>query len=107
MRTFLILLNPFAPHITEELYHNLFGAVLSAQSWVAYDPAICADDVTEIAVQINGKVKSRITIPAGAEYEEVFPMAKNDETIARLLVGKTIVKALYVKGRLMNIVVNQ
>jgi leucyl-tRNA synthetase len=105
LKTYLCLLNPFAPHITEELHETLFGGVISAKRWVGYDPALCVDDVTEIAVQVNGKVKARINIPAGAGGEEVIPKAKADAGIAKLLEGKTIVKELYVPDRLVNIVV--
>ena len=104
-RTLLILLNPFAPHITEELYEKMgFGGVLNEQSWPEYDPALCIDSTIEIAVQICGKIKAKLNVPAHAEQDEVLAIAKADPDIAAAIEGKNIVKEIYVKGRLVNIV---
>lgn len=105
-RTLLILLNPFAPHITEELYELLgFEGVLNKQKWVTYDEALCIDSTIEIAVQVNGKIKAKLMIPAEAEQEKALELAKADEAVSQAMSGKTVVKELYVKGRLVNIVV--
>ena len=104
-RTLLILLNPFAPHITEELYEKMgFGGVLNEQSWPEYDPALCIDSTIEIAVQICGKIKAKLNVPAHAEQDEVLAIAKADPDVAAAIEGKNIVKEIYVKGRLVNIV---
>ena len=105
-RTLLILLNPFAPHITEELYSQLgFEGMLNEQSWPAYDESKCVDDTVEIAVQVNGKVKAKIVIASSSEKEQVIAQVKNDDKIRALIEGKTVVKEIYVPGKLVNIVV--
>ncbi len=105
-KTFITLLNPFAPHITEEIYELCkFGGMLNEQKWPSYDEKLCIDDTIEIVVQINGKVKSKINIPADMEQAEVLAVAKADENIVKACEGKTVVKEIYVKGRLVNIVV--
>ncbi len=104
-RTILMLLNPFAPHITEELYQIMnYGGVLNEQSWPKYDEALCVDSTIEIAVQINGKIKAKLNIPAEADQDEVLGLAKADPAVAEAVAGKNIVKEIYVKGRLVNIV---
>ncbi|MBQ8567928.1 MAG: leucine--tRNA ligase [Oscillospiraceae bacterium] len=104
-RTLLMLLNPFAPHITEELYQVMgYEGVLNEQSWPEYDEALCIDSTIEIAVQINGKIKAKLNIPAEASQDEVLAMAKADADVAAAIDGKNIVKEIYVKGRLVNIV---
>ena len=105
MKTLLTLLNPFAPHITEEMYSVIFGAILNEQEWVKYDEKLCIDSTIEVAVQVNGKIKAKINIPAEAEQDEVLGLAKADSAIAAAMDGKTVVKEIYVKGRLVNIVV--
>ena len=105
MKTLLILLNPFAPHITEEMYSGIFGAILNEQEWVKYDEKLCVDSTIEVAVQVNGKIKAKINIPAEAEQNEVLEIAKKDGAVAAAIDGKNIVKEIYVKGRLVNIVV--
>lgn len=101
----LIMLYPFAPHIAEEMYSRIFGKILSEQSWVQYDEALCVDETVEIAVQINGKVRARINIPADAEQDEVMGIAHDDPDVIAAVNGKNIVKEIYVKGRICNIVV--
>lgn len=104
-RTLLILLNPFAPHITEELYQIAgFEGVLNQQEWVSYDEALCVDQTVEIVVQINGKIKSKLTIPVGAEKDTVLDMAKSDEKISSLIEGKNVIKQIYVPNKLVNFV---
>ncbi len=102
----LIMLNPFAPHITEEIYHNCgFGDMLNQQKWVAFDEAECVDDTIEIVVQINGKVKTKLMISVDAQQDNVISQAKADSKISEALEGKNIVKSIYVKGKLVNFVV--
>ncbi len=105
LRSLLIILNPFAPHITEEMYNTIYGGILSEQEWVKYDDALCVDSTIEVAVQVNGKIKAKIMIPAEAEQAEVLSIAKADAGVASAIDGKNIVKEIYVKGRLVNIVV--
>ena len=105
-RTLLILLNPFAPHLTEELYEICnFGGVLNQQKWAVYDEALCADETVEIVVQINGKVKTKLNIPAGAEKDAVLAQALAEPKIAEAVAGKTLVKQIYVQNKLVNFVV--
>jgi leucyl-tRNA synthetase len=105
-RDLLIMLNPFAPHITEEIYQNMgFGGMLNQQKWVTYDEAECVDETVEIVVQINGKVRTKLTIPVNAEQDEVLAQAKANDRIKEALEGKNIIKNIYVKGKLVNFVV--
>lgn len=105
-RDLLIILNPFAPHVTEELY-QIIGCegVLDEQEWVTYDEALCKDDTIEIVCQINGKVKSKLTIPTDAAKDDVIALAKADEAIVKATEGKNIVKEIYVPNKLVNLVV--
>ncbi len=104
-KIFLLLLDPFAPHVCEEIWENQgFGDMIVNQQWPKYDEAKCVDQTVEIAVQITGKVRARINIPADATQEQAVAAAKADETIAAIIEGKNIVKEIYVPGRLVNIV---
>ncbi len=106
LRTFATLLNPFAPHVTEEIWAQQgFGGMLANGNWVDFDEAKCVDDEIEIVAQINGKVRAKLMIPAEIEAADAIALAKKDEKIAEAIEGKQIVKELYVKGRLVNIVV--
>jgi leucyl-tRNA synthetase len=105
-RVFLILLNPFAPHITEEIWENMkLGRLIARSEWPAYDAAKCVEQTIEIAVQINGKVRTRITIAADSDSAAAVSAAKSDEKIASALEGMQVVKELYVPGKLVNLVV--
>ena len=105
-RDLLIILNPFAPHVTEELYQMIgCEGVLDEQEWVTYDEALCKDDTIEIVCQINGKVKSKLTIPTDAAKDDVIALAKADEAIVKSTEGKNIVKEIYVPNKLVNLVV--
>mgnify|MGYP000479545837 FL=1 len=105
-RDLLILLYPFAPHISEELYQVIgCEGVLSEQEWVTYDEALCVDDMIEIVVQINGKVKAKLEIPADAEKDDVLAQAAADAKIKEATAGKTIIKQIYVPKKLVNFVV--
>ena len=106
LRIFTLLLNPFAPHLTEELWEAMgFGGVVTDQRWPQFDPDKCKDDSVEIAVQVNGKIKARLTIAADASAADAIALAKADEKVAEAIEGKTLVKELYVQGRLVNLVV--
>ena len=104
---FAILLNPFAPHVTEEVWEccNLGDGILAEQKWPEYDESKCVDETIEIAVQVNGKIKAKLNIPVDAEQKEVLALAKADENVAKAINSMTIVKEIYVKGRIVNIVV--
>lgn len=105
-RDLLIILNPFAPHVTEELYQMIgCEGVLDEQEWVTYDEALCKDDTIEIVCQINGKVKSKLTIPTDAAKDDVIALAKADEAIVKATEAKNIVKEIYVPNKLVNLVV--
>lgn len=104
---FSILLNPFAPHVTEEIWStcNLGDGMVVDQPWPEYDESKCKANEIEIAVQVNGKIKTKLMIPAEAEQAEVIALAKADENVKKLVEGMNIIKEIYVKGRLVNIVV--
>jgi len=105
-RTLLILLNPFAPHITEELYQVMgYEGVLNEQKWVEYDEKLCVEDSVEIVVQVNGKVKARFNAPVDCAKEELENLAFELPEIKALTDGKTVVKKIAVPNKLVNIVV--
>ncbi len=106
LEVFVKILNPFAPHLTEEIWHDTLGrdTLLSIEKWAEYDEAKTVDAAVEIAVQISGKVRSVITVAVDADKDSVIAAAKADEKIASMLEGKTIVKEIYVPGKLVNIV---
>ena len=105
-KTFLQLLNPFAPHMTEELF-SILGEkkTINETPWPKYDEAKTIDDEIEIPVQFNGKLKAVVKAQREADESTVKEIVKNDETVKKALEGKTIVKEIYVKGRVYNIVV--
>ncbi len=105
MSTFITLLNPFAPHLTEELNERMGNTtLLTYQSWPKYDPAKCVDEQVEIVVQICGKIKARLMVSPDASQEEVKAAALENDAVRQALEGKTVVKEIYVKGKLLNIV---
>ena len=105
LRTLTVLLNPFAPHVTEEMWEvEQFGGMVHEAQWPAFDPAKTKEDTVEIVLQVLGKVRSRMTISADTPKEEVLAAAKADSKIAALLEGKTIKKEIYVPGKLVNFV---
>lgn len=106
LKTLIILVNPFAPHVTEEMWANCgYGEMLAKDAkWPSFDEAKCVDSTVEIVVQINGKIRARLSVPTDIESDKAIALAKNDEGIAAALEGKNIIKEIYVKGKLVNIV---
>ena len=106
LKTLLILVNPFAPHVTEEMWSTLgYGEMLAKDaSWPAYDPEKCVDSTIEIAVQVNGKLRGKLMVAADISAEDAIAAAKTDEKVQSFLTDKNIVKEIYVPGKLVNIV---
>lgn len=106
LRVFTILLNPFAPHLTEEMWESLrMGeGMVAEQQWPSYEEEKCKDDTVELAVQICGKLRTRLTLPADVDKESALAAAKADPKIAAAINGKNILKEIYVPGKLVNIV---
>ena len=105
LMTFITLLNPFAPHITEEINEAIGGKEMLAKTkWPEYDPAKCVDADVEIAVQVSGKIKARLMIPSDSTEESVKSLVMANDSVKAALEGKTILKEIYVKGKLYNIV---
>ncbi len=104
-KTLLILLNPFAPHITEELFEMMsFGGTLSASTWPTYDEAKTIDQTVEMAVMIGGRVRAKIMVPADMAEEDIKNTALSDETVRSALSGKNVSKIIVVPKKLVNIV---
>ena len=104
--TFIKLLNPFAPHLTEEMWSDMGGdSFLSLAKWPEYDEAKTVENNIEIAVQINGKLRSTITVSKTISKDDAIATAKNDAKVAEAIEGKTIVKEIFVPGKIVNIVV--
>ena len=104
LRTFLLLLNPFAPHLTEELWQRQgFGGQIAHAQWPGYDEAKCAEKTVEIAVQVNGKIRAKLTVAADIAKDAALAQAKEAPAVAAALAGKTIVKEIYVPGKLVNL----
>ncbi len=106
LEIFTILLNPFAPHVTEEVWQQskLGEGIVAQAQWPSYDEAKCKDDTIEIVVQVNGKVKAKLTVEADIDKDAALAQAKSNEKIAPLIDGKNIIKEIYVPGKLVNIV---
>ena len=105
LMTFITLLNPFAPHITEEINEAIGGKEMLAKTkWPEYDPAKCVDADVEIAVQVSGKIKARLMIPSDSTEESVKSLVMANDSVKAALEGKTVLKEIYVKGKLYNIV---
>jgi leucyl-tRNA synthetase len=103
---FLIILSPFAPHLAEELWHSLgHSALIAKESWPAFDEALTRDAEVEIAVQVNGKLRGRITIAAEATDQDVIEAAKALDIVAKELAIKPLQRAIVVRNRLVNLIV--
>jgi leucyl-tRNA synthetase len=106
METFVLLLSPFAPHLAEELWQALgHDRTLAYEPWPAYDERLIQEETIEVPVQISGKVRSRVRVPAGASNAEIEALARAEPRTAQLLSGKTVAKVVVVPGRLINFVV--
>lgn len=107
LRIFSILLNPFAPHVTEEVYEacKLGNGILAEAEWPEYDESKCVDESVEIVVQVNGKIKAKLNIPVDADKDAVLDLAKNDENVKKAIDGMKIIKEIVVPKKLVNLVV--
>ena len=107
LRIFTILLNPFAPHVTEEVFEmcKLGDGIVAEQKWPKYDEAKCKDETIEIVVQVNGKIKTKLNIPVESEKNAVLDMAKADANVAKAIENMNIIKEIYVPNKLVNLVV--
>jgi leucyl-tRNA synthetase len=107
-RTLTLLLAPFAPHIAEEIWERLgHTGSLAREPWPVYDPAKLAASTIELPVQINGKVRDRLTVPADASEATVLELAMVSEKVRPWVAGKTVKSARYVPGRLVSIAVKE
>ncbi len=106
LKIFTILLNPFAPHVTEEIFEiqSLGTGMVCEQAWPKFDESKCAQSTVEIAIQVNGKIKAKLVVPKNMPKDEVINLAKSNEKIVPLLKDKNILKEIYVEGKLVNIV---
>lgn len=107
LSVFTILLNPFAPHVTEEVanLNNLFNDMVAYEKWPEYDESKCKKSTVLIIVQINGKLKDRVELDASMSKDEILAACKNQEKIKSLITNKNILKEIYVPGKLVNLVV--
>ena len=107
LRIFTILLNPFAPHVTEEVFEmcKLGDGIVAEQKWPEYDEAKCKDETIEIVVQVNGKIKTKLNIPVESEKNAVLDMAKADANVAKAIENMNIIKEIYVPNKLVNLVI--
>lgn len=107
LRIFSILLNPFAPHVTEEVYEacKLGNGILAEAEWPKYDESKYVDESVEIVVQVNGKIKTKLNIPVDADKDTVLELAKNDENVRKAIDGMNIIKEIVVPKKLVNLVV--
>ncbi|MDD5937788.1 MAG: class I tRNA ligase family protein, partial [Clostridiales bacterium] len=107
----LQMLNPFAPHMTEELWENMgyaaahSGEMVCQQSWPAYDESKTVADTITIAVQVGGKLRGTADVPAGSDQETIVAAAKAQPKVAKFLAGMNIIKTIYVPGKLVNFIV--
>ena len=107
LRIFSILLNPFAPHVTEEVYQacSLGDGILAEAKWPEYDEAKCVDESVEIVVQVNGKIKAKLNIPVNADRNAMLELAKADEKVQAAIGNMNIIKEIAVPKKLVNFVV--
>ncbi|MCC6694280.1 MAG: leucine--tRNA ligase [Candidatus Hydrogenedentes bacterium] len=103
---FILLLAPMAPHICEEIWERLGHAdTIAYEPWPVYDPALLVENTLEVPVQVNGKLRGVVTVPADADKDAILAAAKSDAKVHPHLDGKTLVKEIYVPGKMVNIVV--
>ena len=106
LKTFILLLSPFAPHVSEEIWQKckLAEGLASLYKWPEYDKNKCVDSEIEMVLQVNGKLRARINTPTGLSKEEIFELAKESEAFQRAIADKTVIKTIYVQDRLLNVV---
>ena len=106
LENIILLLAPIVPHITEELWGELghHGSLANAP-WPSYDPVAASEEEITIVIQVNGKVRGRIVVPADEEGERIIRMALSDEKTGKFIEGKKILKEIYVPNKLVNIVI--
>lgn len=106
LRIFTLLLNPFAPHVTEEMWSEcgLGKGFASLAAWPCYDENKCVEDEVPVVLQVNGKMRGKVFAPFGISQEEILKSAKKEESFNRAVEGKNIVKVIYVPGRILNVV---
>ncbi|HTI49379.1 MAG TPA: class I tRNA ligase family protein, partial [Planctomycetaceae bacterium] len=106
LEPFVLLLSPFAPHLAEEIWHVLgHSQSLAYEPWPVYDPQLLVESEIEIPVQINGKLRGKVRIPAGSDQSAALEVAQADQRVAEQLANKQIVKVIFVPDRLLNLVV--
>ncbi len=107
LKSFLLLANPFAPHITEEINEAVFGgeSLLAVTAWPEFDESKCKDETVEIAVQVNGKIKAKLNVPTEAEQDAVLALCHENDAVKNAIGSMNVIKEFYVKGKLVNIVV--
>ena len=102
----MLLLSPLAPHLAEELWQVLgHSSTLAYEPWPAFDESLIAESEFDVPVQVNGKLRGKIRVPVGADQAAIEAAARADSGVAGYLAGKTVVKVIYVPGRLLNFVV--
>ncbi len=107
LRSFLILLNPLAPHITSELYEMVFGGNIIDDKWPEFDENKIQEELITLGVQINGKLRGTVSVSKDIDKDELLKLAKEQENVSKNLEGKTIVKEIVIPGRIVNIVVKE
>lgn len=105
LRTFLILLNPLAPHITSEMYERVFDKNILEESWPTFDENKLNKDSFTIIIQVNGKVRGKVSVSSSTTNEEILSFAKTIENVKTFIDGKEIIRVITVPKKLVNIVV--
>ena len=105
---FCVMLSPFAPHLAEEIWSGALKKTpsVAGAKWPEYDEGLCVEDVVQIAVQVNGKLRDRVTVARDSDEEAVKTAALNAEKVLPHIEGKTLVKFIYIPNRLANVIVS-
>lgn len=109
LRIFVLLVSPFAPHIAEEIFSvcKLGEGFASLQNWPVFDESKCIDSEIEMVLQINGKIKAKVSVPRGLDKDEILKIAKENESFSKNLGEKEIIKVIYIQDKLLNVVVKK
>ena len=105
LRSFLILLNPLAPHITSEIYEIVFGGNIIDDKWPEFDESKAQDNEITIAIQVNGKLRGTILAPKDLDKDELLKLAKEEENVSKHLEGKEIIKEIVIPNKIVNLVI--